>query len=165
MGNEVCPEGKELYNGLCYTPCPQGMQLDTSVPTVCRAVCLPPSTDSGLTFCYRNYYNRGNGHTTEEICRASGDPGAAENGCEKWLLLWYPKCNADYTWEGILPTVCSQNCTPGTNSSGYATCEKNQFYRGPGTVPPPQPVSWSTYAIIILILIAIIMVAIAVIRV
>lgn len=128
-----CPEGQENDAGLCYPKCREGYK---GVGPVCWGVCPSGFTDIGA-FCQKPAaYGRGAGFVSEELCRNSNDHGAKTNGCEKYGLLWYPKCDPNYHAVGCC--ICSPNCPAGWTDTGTG-CTKPSYGRGVGTVPSQCP--------------------------
>lgn len=131
-----CPEGQENDAGLCYDKCRENYH---GVGPVCWGVCPAGFRDDGA-FCNKpndgKGYGRGWGYTSQEACENSGDWHAKENGCEKCLAFWYPKCDAGYHPVGC--NICSVNCPDGWADIGVS-CTKPTYTRGVGKIPTGCP--------------------------
>lgn len=68
-------------------------------------------------------YGRGVGYTSESSCTQHEGP------CEKWGLLWYPKCRDSFHNVGCC--VCSPNCLSSQLDIGVS-CQKDSYGRGVG---------------------------------
>uniref|UniRef100_A0A914PKF4 Uncharacterized protein n=1 Tax=Panagrolaimus davidi TaxID=227884 RepID=A0A914PKF4_9BILA len=118
----ICDDGLEEDAGLCYTPCDNGYY---GVGPVCWHSCPEGFTDYGVGCSKPASYVRGWGHITEGGCEED-----YPNGCEKCLLLWYPKCGTGYYGFGC--NVCTAYCPEGTVDTG-ASCTKQTYGRGVGS--------------------------------
>lgn len=72
-------------------------------------------------------YGRGGGYALWDEWRCNNDN---PQGCEKWGLMWYPKCA--YGFHNVACCVCSPNCVDGMPDIGIS-CQKNSYGRGVGT--------------------------------
>ena len=106
-----CAPGLEKANDLCYPKCTDGFQ---GVNELCWSTC-PSGYRSNGAFCQKPPAI-GRGWGSQKICQ----------GCEKWGLLWYPKCPAGYTAKGCC--LCSPNCPAGMGDEGQQ-CSKESYSR------------------------------------
>lgn len=132
----ACPNG-QYDAGLCYTPCKAGY---TGVGPVCWQSCPSGYPDFGVGCSKPASYGRGGGYPWKfgdslndsgmfNRCQsANGGAGT----CEKNGLIVYPKCKPGFHQVGCC--VCSPDCPSGLIDSG-ATCTKNSYGRGAGTLP------------------------------
>jgi len=110
-----CPDDKEKDGLLCYPKCREGYY---GVGPVCWEYCPSDFRDDGA-FCYKpDSYGRGAGSIHE-----------CEN-CEKWGLLWYPKCRTNF--HNVACCVCSPDCPSGMTDIGIS-CAKGSYGRTAGT--------------------------------
>ena len=110
-----CPEGKDKDGWLCYPECRDNYD---GVGPVCWEYCPSEFRDDGA-FCYKpKSYGRGAGTTHK--C----------DNCEKWGLLWYPKCRDNFHNVGCC--VCSPDCPSGMTDIGIS-CAKDSYGRTAGT--------------------------------
>lgn len=112
--------------GLCYKDCPSNYK---GVGPVCWGECPSGFKDTGIDCLKPKSYGRGAGHISKEKCEKSDDHGAKKNGCEKYGLLWYPKCDHNYHHVGCC--VCSPNCPSDFKDIGIS-CQKPTHDRGVG---------------------------------
>jgi hypothetical protein len=124
-----CPDDKENQNGLCYVKCNNGYSGDGPV---CWGICPSDFKDIGISCSKIKDYGRGSGYVTKRLCERSDARGAKENGCEKYLDLWYPKCDKGFKSFGCC--ICNQECPSGFKDEGKF-CLKPTYKRGAGTVP------------------------------
>jgi len=83
-----CGSDEENIAGLCYKKCPSGYYRNG---IDCYQSCKDGLTDDGL-FCIRNDYGRGAGYISNGDC----EHHHGHDNCEKWGLIWYPKCHEGY---------------------------------------------------------------------
>jgi hypothetical protein len=131
----VCPSG-ENNAGLCYPHCNSGY---AGVGPVCWQSCPSGYGDFGVGCSKPASYGRGGGYPwnfgdplndSRMFARCEAARGAGQ--CEKSGLIVYPKCAAGFRAVGCC--VCSPVCPNGLIDSG-ATCTKNTYGRGAGTLP------------------------------
>ena len=126
VGNPIstCNNGLEKNGGLCYPRCNNGYN---GVGPVCWQQCPSNYRDDGA-FCYKPApYGRGSGYANW-----NGDKCNKENpqtGCEKWGLMWYPKCLSSFNNVGCC--ICSPICPSGMTDIGIS-CTKGSYSRGWG---------------------------------
>jgi len=95
---------------------------------VCATVCPPGFHDDGLYCLKPSSYGRGVGYPLWDEDRCKRDN--PNLGCEKWGLIWYPKCRAGF--HNVACCVCSPNCPSGWTDIGIS-CKKPESYgRGVG---------------------------------
>jgi hypothetical protein len=132
----ACPNGQNDA-GLCYPNCNAGY---TGVGPVCWQNCPSGYSDFGVGCSKPAPYGRGGGypwHITDGfsnsgmINRCQADNGGA-NTCEMNGAIAYPKCRPGFHQVGCC--ICSPDCPNGLIDSG-ATCTKNSYGRGVGTIP------------------------------
>jgi hypothetical protein len=83
-----------------------GVSCKAVVDPPIQPLTAPPCTDIyGIQRCW---YGRGTGHWNQYNCETSDDHGAQENGCERWGLFWYPKCDPGF--DNSACCICS--CDP-----------------------------------------------------
>lgn len=110
----ACREGEEKSGALCYPACPAGMH---GVGPVCWSSCPEGFRDDGA-FCFKpGPYGRGVGSFSQ--C----------DNCEKWGLLWYPKCKPSF--HNVACCICSPDCPEGMKDIGIS-CAKKTHGRGIG---------------------------------
>ncbi len=121
-----CRQGEEKNGALCYPQCRENFY---GVGPVCWQNCAPGFRDDGA-FCFKpEPYGRGVGYPlwSEGSCNNDNqDVG----GCEKWGLIWYPKCRANF--HNVACCICSPNCPAGQTDIGIS-CAKDSYGRGAGT--------------------------------
>lgn len=99
-----CPDGGFSYNSAldaCYGNCPTNYRNDP-------LHCGKPSS-----------YGRGGGYITKKKCESKQGP----YNCEKWGLLYYPKCKQGF--HNVACCVCSPDCPAGYTDIGVS-CAKPQ---------------------------------------
>jgi len=133
----VCRPNEEQNGLLCYPFCQEGYK---GVGPVCWQNCPPSFRDDGA-FCFKpSPYGRGAGYAlwNEDKChRENQDVG----GCEKWGLMWYPKCKVGF--HNVACCICSPNCINGMTDIGVS-CAKKSYGRGAGnplTCKPQEDLS------------------------
>jgi len=125
-----CPEGMENSVGLCYPKCQAGY---SGFMTMCTQDCPSGYRNDGL-FCFKpSAYGRGAGYAiwSEGKCNRENS-----QGCEKWGLIWYPRCRANFHNFGCC--ICSPNCPAGMTDIGIS-CAKKTYDRGVGKLPICAP--------------------------
>jgi len=128
----ACREGEEQSGLLCYPKCNPGYY---GVGPVCWQDCPQSFRDDGA-FCYKpSSYGRGVGYAlwNEDKCNRENN----NLGCEKWGLIWYPKCKANF--HNVACCVCSPDCPEGMTDIGIS-CAKKSYGRGIG-----KPLTCSTH--------------------
>jgi hypothetical protein len=98
--NIVAPDGSSVgvdVNGINCSLAPDKPNPPPPVDGICQTI-------YGDQKCQ---YGRGAGHFTQSNCQASDDHGAKENGCEKYGLFWYPKCDPGFDNEGCCICYCT----------------------------------------------------------
>ena len=118
----TCRKDLDKSGWLCYPKCQQGY---TGVGPVCWQNCPANFRDDGA-FCYKNKkaYGRGTGHFSKENCE-----NKEHSECEKWGLLWYPKCISGF--HNVACCICSADCEDGMTDIGIS-CAKKSYGRGAG---------------------------------
>ncbi|AKJ01230.1 Arabinogalactan endo-1,4-beta-galactosidase [Archangium gephyra] len=133
----ACPTGQQYDAGLCYPNCKAGY---TGVGPVCWQSCPSGYPDFGVGCSKPASYGRGGGYTwwasdgisdSGMFNRCQSANGGAGT-CEKIGAIVYPKCKPGFHQVGCC--VCSPDCPSGLIDSG-ATCTKNSYGRGAGTLP------------------------------
>lgn len=122
---DSCPEGKVKDALMCYDKCKEGY---TSTGPVCWQDCpkdypylLGPTCKKPAP------YGRGMGNWRQSYCE---DHNGGKDKCEKWGLLWYPKCkNGFYAFACC---ICSAKCPDGMPDIGLF-CSKKSYGRGLGS--------------------------------
>uniref|UniRef100_A0AC34FP00 Uncharacterized protein n=1 Tax=Panagrolaimus sp. ES5 TaxID=591445 RepID=A0AC34FP00_9BILA len=117
----ACSDDEEKNGALCYPKCKDGYY---GVGPVCWQKCPDEYTDIGVGCQKPSSYGRGAGYISDDRCQ-----GHSDTGCEKWGLLWYPKCK--YGFHNVACCVCSPDCPAGFTDSGV-TCTKDSYGRGAG---------------------------------
>ena len=120
----ACREGEEKSGLICYPQCQQGY---TGVGPVCWQDCPQGMRVQGAFCAKAKPYGRGTGHTSEETCKQKEHGGSAI--CEKWGMLWYPKCDQGYY--AFACCVCEQTCPEGM-ADVQLSCTKKSSGRGVG---------------------------------
>ena len=121
----TCADGLQQDGLLCYPQCNDGY---TGVGPVCWQGCPDAFRDDGA-FCYKpDSYGRGAGYAiwSEDDCNDDNS-----QGCEKWGLMWYPRCNDNF--HNVACCVCSPDCPSGMTDIGIS-CAKDSYGRGAGDV-------------------------------
>jgi hypothetical protein len=128
---DKCTEDEEEYIKLCYKKCREGYKGQR---VECLGICPRGFTDLfPEPYCAKpKPYGRGAGHSSKDACERSHDHGARENGCERYGLLWYPKCDPHFHNVGCC--ICSPDCPSGFRDTGEF-CAKPSYVRGAGKVP------------------------------
>ena len=111
-------------NGLlCYPYCKENF---TGVGPVCWENCPDVFHDDGA-FCRKpTAYGRGVGYALWNKQKCLNEN---QEGCEKWGLLYYPKCKSNY--HNFLCCICSPDCPSDMVDIGVS-CAKNSYGRGAG---------------------------------
>ncbi|KDO19529.1 hypothetical protein SPRG_15277, partial [Saprolegnia parasitica CBS 223.65] len=122
-----CLDGEESWGALCYPKCKDGYEKVGCC--LCRKKgCsgVEGVHDIGISCTKPKAYGRGVGYTLWHQ-----DKCIRENpqGCEKHLLMWYPKCKPGYHNFGCC--LCTPDCPAGTHDDG-AFCRKDHYGRGIG---------------------------------
>lgn len=101
----ACAEGQDLDAGLCYPKCKAGYY---GVGPVCWESCPSGFTDIGVSCQKPKAYGRGSGYALwhKKKCEEQN-----KQGCEKYGLMWYPKCAENFHSFGCC--VCTPNCPGG----------------------------------------------------
>ena len=118
----VCPEGQEQNGAMCYPGCKDGYG---GAGPECWQRCPEGFRDDGAYCAKPGAYGRGVGYFREQKCTDQNS-----QGCEKWGLLWYPKCKGGFHAVGCC--VCSPDCPSGMQDIGIA-CWKQTYGRGLGS--------------------------------
>ena len=106
-----CDAGLEKANDLCYPECRRGYK---GVKDFCWSKC-PREFKSNGAYCMKpNSIGRGWG--SQKMCK----------NCEKFGLLWYPKCPEGYHAEGCC--LCTRDCPAGMGDIGQM-CAKDNYAR------------------------------------
>lgn len=121
----VCKPEEENHAGLCYPKTPEGWK---HIGGIIYKNCPAEFRNDGLYCGKPKAYGRGAGSTNEQKCMNSHQ-GAA---CEKWGLLWYPKCKEGFKSIGCC--TCTPACPEGYTDIGVS-CKK------PSRSVKPKPIS------------------------
>jgi hypothetical protein len=125
----ICNENEELYGGLCYPKCEEGYE-----PVGCcfcrKKGCEELSTDIGAACTKPEDYRRGVGYVLWDYGKCVRESGGE---CERYGLLWYPKCKPGYHASGCCS--CSPDCPEGYVDGGNV-CKKVSYGRGVGKSRP-----------------------------
>ncbi len=121
----ICPSDKHEDAGLCYKPCRSHFK---GVGPVCWGECPHGFKDTGVDCLKPKAYGRGTGHFSKHDCDKTHD--GKKYGCQKWGLLWYPKCKPHF--HNVACCVCSPDCPHGFKDIGIS-CQKPSYGRGVGT--------------------------------
>ena len=119
----TCKNDEEQSGLLCYPKCKDNY---TGAGPVCWQNCQKDFRDDGA-YCFKTpAYGRGAGYTI-----GNKDKCEKENpiGCEKYGLLFYPKCKEGYKNFGCC--VCTPTCQEGMEDIGIS-CNKDSYGRGVG---------------------------------
>lgn len=73
-------------------------------------------------------YGRGVGYDSKDKCVKHN---LDKLGCEKYGLLWYPKCKPNFHHFGCC--LCTPDCPSDTTDVG-ASCTKESYSRGAGSI-------------------------------
>ena len=119
-----CPSGQDKNGALCYPSCSNGY---SGVGPVCWQNCPSGFSDTGADCLKPASYGRGAGYSLFQWDQCNNDN---KQGCEKYGLLYYPKCANGFSPAGCC--VCSPNCPSGMTDIGVS-CQKNSYGRGAGT--------------------------------
>ena len=125
---DSCPEGKVKDVLMCYDKCKEGY---SSTGPVCWQDCpadypylLGPTCKKPAP------YGRGVGNWRQSYCEEHHG-GGKKDSCDKWGLLWYPKCkNGFYAFACC---ICSAKCPDGMPDIGLF-CSKKSYGRGLGSM-------------------------------
>jgi hypothetical protein len=143
---DACQDGRDMFMGMCYVPCRNGLVATTWAATTCSQQCPPNTTEGGFANCTKqNSYGRGtgnqgngcdSGYTNMGLyCYRWWLPDSRAFNCpasdENWGGLCYPKCAAGFNAFGCC--VCSPSC--GALRDDGATCHREWYDRGIGVVP------------------------------
>ena len=109
-----CRSGLDKDGALCYPHCNSGY---TGVGPVCWQDCPSGFRNDGAFCAKPSSYGRGAGSFWS--C----------SGCERWGLLYYPKCATNFHNAGCC--ICSPNCPSGMTDIGVS-CAKDTYGRGVG---------------------------------
>lgn len=118
-----CKSDQDKDGDLCYPKCRHDYR---GVGPVCWGVCPSGFRDAGISCAKPKPYGRGAGYVTHHLCNEHHEH------CEKYGLLWYPRCARHYHNVGCC--ICSPNCPDGFHDQGEF-CLKPSYGRGAGTVP------------------------------
>ena len=121
-----CPADREKNGALCYPWCKAGFY---GVGPVCWQDCPSGFRNDGAFCAKPDAYGRGVGYPLwdEDKCRRDNP----ELGCEKWGLIWYPKCRAHF--HNVACCICSPDCPSDMTDIGVS-CAKQSYGRGAGEV-------------------------------
>jgi len=118
-----CPKDQDKSGLLCYPKCQENY---TGVGPVCWQNCEKNFRDDGA-YCFKTPpYGRGAGYVLWKK-----DKCEKENpiGCEKYGLLYYPKCKPGFKNFGCC--ICTPTCPEGMTDIGIS-CQKKSYGRGVG---------------------------------
>jgi hypothetical protein len=120
----ICDAGTERDGALCYPLCSSGF---TGIGPVCWENCPSGFKNTGVDCLKPSSYGRGAGYLPRDLgtCEAHHS-----QGCEKYGLLYYPKCAANYHAVGCC--VCSPDCPSDMRDIGVS-CQKRSYGRTAGT--------------------------------
>ena len=107
-------EERDELHGICYQKCQPGF---LGLADQCWMHC-PPGFATDGAFC----------HKPKAVGRGQGSVRRCQ-GCEKWGMLWYPKCDQGYY--AFACCVCSPKCPDGMPDVGIS-CTKKSSGRGIG---------------------------------
>ena len=126
-----CPPDQEKNGALCYPLCKEGFY---GVGPVCWQYCPDGFRDDGAFCAKPGPYGRGAGYPLwdEDKCKRDNK----ELGCEKWGLIWYPRCRAGF--HNVACCICSPNCPYDMVDIGVS-CTKHSYGRGAGYVLQCRP--------------------------
>lgn len=117
-----CSPNEDLDGALCYPKCNSGYN---GIGPVCWQECPSGFTDTGADCLKPKPYGRGGGYTSKKRC----EHHHKDTGCERCLLLWYPKCKSGFSRAGC--NICSPECPDGMTNIGIS-CQKKSYGRGAG---------------------------------
>ena len=103
-----------MANDLCYPQCRESFE---GVEENCWSLCPKPYKSNGAYCLKPKAIGRGWG--SQRKCKDGKD-------CEKYGLLWYPKCPEGYNTLGGL--LCEAGCPPGMSDAGQQ-CAKKSYAR------------------------------------
>ena len=119
----TCAPGLEQNGLLCYPQCQKGYY---GVGPVCWENCPNGFRNDGA-FCFKpDSYGRGVGYPLWNEAKCNQENS---QGCEKWGLIWYPKCRAGF--HNVACCVCSPDCPPEMTDIGIS-CAKKSYGRTAG---------------------------------
>ncbi|MCB0332708.1 MAG: PASTA domain-containing protein [Bdellovibrionales bacterium] len=120
----TCPSGYDNELGLCYPKCGSGF---SGAGPLCFQGCPANFVDTGLHCLKPAAYGRGVGYALWDLAGCERRHG--RGGCERYGLLYYPKCAAGFYNFGCC--ICTPNCPGGMRDIGVS-CEKSSYLRGLG---------------------------------
>ena len=126
-----CPPDQEKNGALCYPLCKEGFY---GVGPVCWQYCPDGFRDDGAFCAKPGPYGRGAGYPLWDEDKCNRDN--KELGCEKWGLIWYPRCRAGF--HNVACCICSPNCPSDMVDIGVS-CTKHSYGRGAGYVLQCRP--------------------------
>ena len=116
-----CEGGNKDNASSCYPKCRDGYK---GVSFVCWQQCPEGFRDDGA-FCFKpKPYGRGVGYVLWKKTKCENEN--RDLGCEKCLLLYYPKCKSGFHAVGC--NICSPDCPPGMKDIGIS-CAKDSYTR------------------------------------
>lgn len=121
----LCHADEQQVGALCYPKCRNGYK--NIGPNFCIKIgCggLVNATDIGTSCTKPSAYGRGFGYSSESQCEKE------HKSCDKWGLLFYPKCKSGYKPFGCC--ICTPKC-PSEYTDIGAFCQKSMYGRGAGT--------------------------------
>lgn len=112
----VCPSGQNYLSSGCYNNCKSGYSDDGQY---CYLTDCPYAYDvydnTALNCKPKDNYGRGSGYVTKSKCQKN-DHGL---GCEKWGLLYYPKCQQGYGNAACCICDYKDKCPDGYTATNY----------------------------------------------
>lgn len=117
----ACPDGHDKDGALCYPICSNNF---TGSGSVCWQNCPSNFIDTGIECLKPPSYRRGTGYIPPQQSKCESEN---PQGCERYGLLYYPKCADGFTNAGSC--VCSPKCLEDTGKS----CQKNAYLRDDST--------------------------------
>ena len=123
----TCKDTEDKNGALCYPKCKDNYK---GIGPVCWETCPSGYRDDGAFCAKPGSYGRGGGHITKSGCEKSSQ-AKTSGGCDKYGLLYYPKCNAGFHNFGCC--VCSPSCPDGMVDIGVS-CTKKSYPRGAGNL-------------------------------
>lgn len=124
-GQCTCPANKEQSGLLCYDKCRENFY---GIANRCLPNCPRGFRNDG-DFCYKpDSYGRGVGYAIwdEGKCNSQN-----KQGCEKNLLMYYPKCQENFHNVGCC--TCSPDCPSNMNDIGISCHKSEMYYRDIGS--------------------------------
>lgn len=112
--------------GKIPSKCPHGYEDEG---LFCGVKCPPHFTNLGLSCAKPKPYGRGAGTISKHHCLHHH----ADEGCQKWGLLWYPKCRASF--HHVACCICSPDCPAHTTDIGEVCIKKAKKTRCPDSHP------------------------------